>query len=119
LFIKYADDTLNDDWVNYWGQKILGTGLIENLIGWGYWSNTQLASDPYDPATNNDSAMSFRTGDGYQTLAPKENSFYAWAVRDGDIFGSPQSVSEPKSIILLSLGLLILSVRSRARYKSL
>lgn len=104
-----TDDIQNDNWVLYNDEIIPGTGLINNLKGYGYWSNTEDLLDT-------DHAWMFTNLIGNQTETGKNNSFYAWAVRDGDVAGTPYvSVSEPASITLFSLGLLCLSLRLRQR----
>lgn len=102
-----TDDKFNPDWVLFNDEIIPDTGLIKNLKGYGYWSDTE------DFLNTND-AWLFNSFDGRQTETGKGSSFYAWAVRDGDVAGAPSvSVSEPASIALFGLGLLGLSLRFR------
>jgi hypothetical protein len=102
-------DTINSNWVLYNDVIIPDTGLIQNLKGYGYWSETQ-------DLLNTSHAWMFANLTGNQTETGKNNSYYAWAVRQGDVVSKPHvSVSEPASITLLGLMFLGLSLRLRKR----
>ena len=63
-----------------------------------YWSGTEYAPDPVD-------AWYFVTHYGGQSVDPKGLSYYAWAVRSGDV-GAGGSVPEPGIIGLMGIGAL-------------
>ena len=102
-------DTVNSNWTFINDAIIPGTGLIQNLKSYSYWSGTQ------DSLISNH-AWTFNNMTGIQTETGINNSFYAWAVRDGDIAGNQAArVSEPGSMALLSLAMFALSARLRNR----
>jgi len=75
-----------------------------NLQFSAYWSGTEYAPDT-------DFAWRFNTFDGYQGNRYKDNSFYAWAVRSGDV--ASQAVPEPSILALFGLGLFGLAAGKR------
>ena len=76
------------------------TGPFVNLMDDSYhWSGTEFEPDL-------DSAFGFETYYGEQIYALKTGSFYAWAVRDGDVIAAASpSIPEPGSLALLGIGL--------------
>ena len=81
------------------GSGVTNTGPFTNLQSrsidyfWAfYWSGTEYATNP-------DWAWRFGTGEGGQDRNLKDNKFYAWAVRSGDV------VPEPGTVLLLVTGL--------------
>jgi hypothetical protein len=85
-----------------WG--LVNTGPFHNLQSYAYWSATE-----YAPQT--DHAWYFNFGFGSQAEFPKISSFYAWAVRDGDVAAVP----EPTTLALLSMGLIGLGFARRRK----
>ena len=78
---------------------------FENLFRGGYWTGTEYA-------LSSSSAWYFLTDFGFQFVNNKDSfTFYAWAVRDGDVLSA--SVPAPGSLALLSIGLLVLARRQR------
>ena len=86
-----------------------GVDILNLQSGW-YWSGTEYAPDT-------SSAWTFSTDTGQQGSWPKTFAqnpeyveSYAWAVRSGDVAASKlnavQTVTEPGSLLLLSVGLL-------------
>ncbi len=61
-----------------------------------------------------DNARFFHTSDGNQGTIGKDTSFYAWAVRSGDV--EPSGVPEPGTFGLMGIGALAwAATRSRRR----
>ena len=58
-----------------WG--VINTGLFNNLENYIYWTAVEFAPSPF--------AWAFTSYSGYQDLSDKDNEFYAWAVRSGDV----------------------------------
>ena len=71
-----------------------------------YWLGTEYAP-------NTGGAWYFFTGYGGQNYSNKNDNFYAWAVRDGDIGAVDATVPEPSTLAILGLGLLGLITRKR------
>lgn len=65
---------------------------FDNLLRSDYWSATEYAPFPTD-------AWGFNTIEGRQGTLVKNDIFYAWALRDGDVV----SASAPASLPLMSL----------------
>ncbi len=65
------------------GQK--DVGLVDNLQSSVYWSGTAFA-----PYPTND-AWAFSTGYGFQYNYNQNDTFFAWAVRPGDVAGASAS----------------------------
>lgn len=65
---------------------------FDNVLRSYYWSDTEFA-----PSTTH--AWGFDTSSGYQSKPNKDVSFYAWALRDGDVV----SVSEPAGLTLIGI----------------
>ncbi|MDP7661659.1 MAG: PEP-CTERM sorting domain-containing protein, partial [Gammaproteobacteria bacterium] len=82
-------------------------GLFTNVQSDGYWSGTE-----YAPLTS--FAWYFDFHYGNQGSIFKSNSYYALAVRDGDIAPIP----EPSAAVLLGLGLSGLAASGRRRNRS-
>jgi hypothetical protein len=76
-------------------------GLVNNLQAYMYWSGTQLGS----------SSWSFDTIGGSQQFGPQTDTFFAWAVRSGDI----SAVPVPAAVWLFGSGLIGLSGFTRKR----
>ncbi len=87
------------------GQSIVTThnsnySLFTNVQSGFYWSGTEY--DPFNPL-----AWYFYTGDGSQDYNLNSDSFYALAVRPGDVAAPNNgSVPEPETLALLGLGLM-------------
>ncbi|MCX7109029.1 MAG: DUF1566 domain-containing protein [Proteobacteria bacterium] len=81
--------------------------LFTNIQSYAYWSGTE------SPAPDN--ARFFHMLDGNQgTIGSKDTSFYAWAVRSGDV--EPSGVPEPGIFGLMGIGALAwAATRSRRR----
>ncbi len=80
--------------------------LFDNVQALFYWSGTEFAPNP-------DRAWYIDFRPGYQYFIVKDNPFFAWAVRDGDVSAPP--IPEPSTIILLGSGLVGLIGWQRAR----
>jgi len=69
--------------------------LFQNVQSYFYWSGTEYAPDT-------DYAWIFDFNGGYQDVGVKNDDFYAWAVRPGDVAAVP----EPAAMWLFGSGLL-------------
>ena len=56
--------------------------LFTNVQSYVYWSGSEYAPYPYN-------AWNFLTTNGVQTIYNKDDQFYAWAVRPGDVAAVP------------------------------
>ena len=84
-------------------------GPFTNLQPSLYWSGTELAvgSDP----NSTDYAWDFDMNGGNQYGHRKDNEFYAWAVRPGDVAAVP----EPETYVMLLAGLAVIGAAVRRR----
>lgn len=93
-----------------WGMT--NVGAFEGMDSFYYWSGLELAS-------NSTHAWYFNTSEGFQAEGAKTNSFYAMAVRSGDIAlpGSvpAETVPEPGTLALAAAALAGLGVVRRWR----
>ncbi|MDH5302259.1 MAG: DUF1566 domain-containing protein [Gammaproteobacteria bacterium] len=100
-----------------WGQSVLsGTDADLDLFNisqaFGYWS-------PSEYESNTDNAWLFSTASGQQGSSNKQNEFYAWAVRDGDVAlnrdAVPVPVPAPAPVLLFGAGILGMMAAKRRR----
>ena len=88
------------------------TGPFINVQSNYYWSGTECVDDPPDRV---DCAWHFGFFNGSQGCESKDDTTYAWAVRDGDV---STSVPEPATMLLLGSGLIgLLGFRRKFRKK--
>lgn len=83
------------------------TGLFQNLTDKAYWTGIEYGWDTSQ-------AWNFRMDAGMQGAGYKDhynNSFYAWAVRDGDVAAVPEP--EAYAMMLAGLGMVGAAVRRR------
>ncbi len=86
------------------GTNYFTRAMFSNLQSFLYWSGT---------TTPDGSAWYFKTDGGYQNNYHMGRSYYAWAVRDGDVAVSP--VPAPPAFILMLTGLGVLGLTKRFR----
>ena len=94
---RSAGDAIND--------SAALTAVFANIQDFIYWSRTEYAPDP-------DVAWLFVTASGFQFYDERDDQFYGWAVRPGQVAAAPL----PGTALLAALGLLGLGyARKRAR----
>lgn len=103
----FGNGTCNSIDCSSFGQN--DVGLIKNLQAYVYWSSTEYAF--YTPHI----AWLFYAGYGIQYAYFKDNYYYAWAVRPGDVAAASPSIPEPGSLALVGLGLAGLGWARRRR----
>lgn len=92
----FDNGTFNGTNQNSFGQK--NVGLVGNLQAYPYWSGSDYSSI---------GAWVFNTGIGRQDSSIKPNTYYAWAVRDGDVAAS---IPEPSILWLFLSGFGLLAI---------
>lgn len=93
--LAYNDTSGNS---NQPGWGLTNTGPFENLQDGVYWSGTEYAPNPVNEA------WAFNAIYGYQGYTVKSATYYAWAVRSGDVGHVPIPV--PAAVMLFSSGLI-------------
>ncbi len=87
------------------GWNLINAGPFDNYKYYYYWSGTEFVTSTY-------AAWWFHTHNGGQGGLGKGNLYYAWAVRDGDVFATPI----PAAAWLFGSGLIgLLGVARRRR----
>lgn len=89
------------------GSCLEHTGPFANLKAGSYWTGVEYGYDTTQ-------AWEFRTDAGMQGAGYKEhplNTFYAWAVRDGDVAAVPEA--DTWAMLLVGLGLVGMAARRR------
>lgn len=89
---------------------LINKGDFQNLLGSPYWSTTKY----YEPAGNIWMAIGFDNDVGYQFESTLGSSYYAIAVRPGDVAVVPEPIS---SILFLTGGTLLAGRRFLRRKK--
>lgn len=98
-FGVFGNGTANGVDQSSFGQEDIG--LVQNLQAYSYWSGTEYEPDP-------NQAWHLITYFGGQDAHAKANSYFAWAVRSGDLTVpdiNVTAVPEPESYALLLAGL--------------
>jgi hypothetical protein len=80
--------------------------LFKNVQHGIYWTSTE-----YEPNTN--LSFLFDTKGGSQVVSYKPSSYFAWAVRDGDVY----SVPEPSTLAIFALALMGLATLRKRESK--
>jgi Protein of unknown function (DUF1566)/PEP-CTERM motif len=88
------------------GSNIANLALFTNLQSYYYWSGTVFAPVPADLA------WYFATRDGAQSPDDLPVTYYAWAVRPGDVAAA---IPEPETYAMLLAGLGLLGFAARRR----
>lgn len=86
-------------------EQIANLALFSNVQSYSYWSGTEYAPNPQ-------AAWHFKTNNGYQIYFGKSISFYAVAVRPGDV-ASPVPELPTLTMVLLGLGATAVARRRR------
>jgi len=97
----------NDCYVSFANTCLDNVGPFLNLqTSYAYWSGTEYVSG---------SAWVFSMATGAQTWNNKSNTYFAWAVRDGDVASVAAPIPEPETYAMLLAGLGLLGVVARRR----
>lgn len=115
-----ANYVRDPNWHNTaWGTQIANSFVdattgetmhIENLLSAEYWSSVEYERN------SEIHSWKFNYGGGSQNTSRKDESLYAWAVRDGDVSFSTE-ISEPNILALLGIGLIVFGGRKHLTLK--